>query len=123
MNCWSPSLLQAEVLELKAVATGPATGVVIESSLEKGRGAVATVLVQQGKLNAGDALLAGHEYGRVRAMFDEHGKPVKEAGPSTPVAGARPVRHPNGGRRCGGAAGRAQGARSGLASARASSAT
>ena len=77
--------LQAEVLELTAVASGPAKGVVIESSLEKGRGAVATVLVQQGKLQAGDALLAGREYGRVRAMFNEHGKPLKEAGPSTPV--------------------------------------
>jgi len=77
--------LQAEVLELTAVASGPAKGVVIESSLEKGRGAVATVLVQQGTLRAGDALLAGREYGRVRAMFNEHGKPLKEAGPSTPV--------------------------------------
>ncbi|NHA14551.1 translation initiation factor IF-2 [Thioalkalivibrio sp. XN279] len=77
--------LQAEVLELEAVATGPAKGVVIESSLEKGRGAVATILVQQGRLNAGDALLAGREYGRVRAMFNELGKPLKEAGPSTPV--------------------------------------
>jgi len=77
--------LQAEVLELTAVASGPAKGVVIESSLEKGRGAVATVLVQQGTLLAGDALLAGREYGRVRAMFNEHGKPLKEAGPSTPV--------------------------------------
>jgi translation initiation factor IF-2 len=77
--------LQAEVLELTAVVSGPAKGVVIESSLEKGRGAVATVLVQQGTLQAGDALLAGREYGRVRAMFNEHGKPLKEAGPSTPV--------------------------------------
>ena len=77
--------LQAEVLELTAVTSGPATGVVIESSLEKGRGAVATVLVQQGTLQAGDAVLAGREYGRVRAMFNELGKPVKEAGPSTPV--------------------------------------
>jgi translation initiation factor IF-2 len=77
--------LQAEVLELKALAGGPAKGVVIESSLEKGRGAVATVLVQQGTLHAGDALLAGREYGRVRAMFNELGKPLKEAGPSTPV--------------------------------------
>jgi translation initiation factor IF-2 len=77
--------LQAEVLELTAVASGPAKGVVIESSLEKGRGAVATVLVQQGTLKSGDALLAGREYGRVRAMFNEHGKPMKEAGPSTPV--------------------------------------
>jgi translation initiation factor IF-2 len=77
--------LQAEVLELKAIADGPAKGVVIESSLEKGRGAVATVLVQQGVLHAGDALLAGREYGRVRAMFNELGKPMKEAGPSMPV--------------------------------------
>jgi translation initiation factor IF-2 len=77
--------LQAEVLELTAVVSGPAKGVVIESSLEKGRGAVATVLVQQGTLRAGDALLAGREYGRVRAMFNEQGKPLKEAGPSTPV--------------------------------------
>ena len=77
--------LQAEVLELSAVTSGPAKGVVIESSLEKGRGAVATVLVQQGTLQAGDALLAGREYGRVRAMFNELGKPLKEAGPSTPV--------------------------------------
>ena len=77
--------LQAEVLELKAVTSGPAKGVVIESSLEKGRGAVATVLVQQGTLRPGDALLAGREYGRVRAMFNEHGKPLKDAGPSTPV--------------------------------------
>ncbi len=77
--------LQAEVLELKAVAAGPAKGVVIESSLEKGRGAVATVLVQQGTLRPGDAVLAGREYGRVRAMFNELGKPLKEAGPSTPV--------------------------------------
>jgi translation initiation factor IF-2 len=77
--------LQAEVLELKAVTSGPAKGVVIESSLEKGRGAVATVLVQQGTLRPGDAVLAGREHGRVRAMFNEHGKPLKEAGPSTPV--------------------------------------
>jgi translation initiation factor IF-2 len=77
--------LQAEVLELGAVASGPAKGVVIESSLEKGRGAVATVLVQQGTLHPGDALLAGREHGRVRAMFNELGKPMKEAGPSMPV--------------------------------------
>ena len=77
--------LQAEVLELKAVTSGPAAGVVIESSLEKGRGAVATVLVQQGTLQQGDAVLAGREYGRVRAMFNELGKPMKEAGPSVPV--------------------------------------
>jgi translation initiation factor IF-2 len=77
--------LQAEVLELKAVSGGAAKGLVIESSLEKGRGAVATVLVQQGTLRPGDAVLAGREHGRVRAMFNELGKPVKEAGPSTPV--------------------------------------
>ncbi|HET6655701.1 MAG TPA: translation initiation factor IF-2 [Gammaproteobacteria bacterium] len=78
-------LLQAEVLELKAVAEGPAAGVVIESSLERGRGPVATVLVQRGTLRAGDILLAGREYGRVRAMFDENGKSVEAAGPSMPA--------------------------------------
>ncbi len=78
-------LLQAEVLELKAAPEGPARGVVVESSLEKGRGAVATVLVQQGTLKVGDSLLAGREYGRVRAMFNELGKPVEEAGPAVPV--------------------------------------
>ncbi len=78
-------LLQAEVLELKAVATGPASGVVIESRLDKGRGAVASILVQRGTLNKGDIVLAGHEYGRVRAMLDETGKPIVSAGPSIPV--------------------------------------
>ncbi len=78
-------LVQAEILELKAVATGPAGGVVIESSLEKGRGPVATVLVQRGKLNKGDILLAGQEFGRVRAMFNEFGKPIDTAGPSMPA--------------------------------------
>jgi translation initiation factor IF-2 len=78
-------LLQSEVLELTAVADGPASGVVIESSLEKGRGAVATVLVYQGCLRLGDSVLAGQQHGRVRAMFDENGQPVEEAGPSTPV--------------------------------------
>jgi translation initiation factor IF-2 len=78
-------LLQAEVLELTAVADGPAKGIVVESRLEKGRGPVATVLVQSGKLRKGDVLLAGHEYGRVRAMLDENGKQVLEAGPSIPV--------------------------------------
>ena len=77
--------LQAEILELKAVDHGPASGVVIESSLDKGRGPVATVLVQQGMLSKGDMLLTGEEYGRVRAMFDEDGKEVETAGPSTPV--------------------------------------
>ena len=78
-------LLQAEVLELKAVAEGDASGVVLESSLEKGRGAVATVLVSGGTLRAGDALLAGHEFGRVRAMFDESGQSIDSAGPSMPA--------------------------------------
>ena len=78
-------IVQAEVMELKAVADGPATGFVLESSLEKGRGVVATVLVQQGKLKTGDILLAGHEFGRVRAMFDEAGARVEEAGPSMPA--------------------------------------
>jgi translation initiation factor IF-2 len=78
-------LLQAEVLELKAPDTGPAAGVVLESSLERGRGAVATVLISKGKLKIGDILLAGHEYGRIRAMFDESGVQIVEAGPSTPV--------------------------------------
>jgi translation initiation factor IF-2 len=78
-------LLQAEVLELKAVADGPASGIVVESRLDKGRGAVASVLVQRGTLRKGDMVLAGHEYGRVRAMLDENGKPIETAGPSIPV--------------------------------------
>ncbi|HEU5338169.1 MAG TPA: translation initiation factor IF-2, partial [Sulfuricaulis sp.] len=78
-------LLQAEVLELKAPKTGPASGLVVEARLDKGRGPVATVLVQRGMLHKGDVILAGREYGRVRAMLDEKGKPIKEAGPSIPV--------------------------------------
>lgn len=78
-------LVQAEVLELKGVADAPARGVVIESRLDRGRGAVMSVLVQQGTLNKGDIMLAGLEYGRIRAMFDEAGKPVQSAGPSIPV--------------------------------------
>jgi translation initiation factor IF-2 len=78
-------LLQAEVLELQAVVDGRATGVVVESTLDKGRGPVATVLVQQGTLKKGDFLVCGVQYGRVRAMFDEAGKQVAEAGPSIPV--------------------------------------
>lgn len=78
-------LLQAEVMDLKAVAEGPARGVVIESSLEKGRGAVATLLVQSGGLKQGDMIIAGEEYGRIRNMFDESGASIKEAGPSEPV--------------------------------------
>ena len=77
--------LQAEVLELKAVPDGRATGVVIESSLDKGRGPVATVLVQQGQLRKGDYLVCGVQYGRVRALFDENGKQPDSAGPSIPV--------------------------------------
>ncbi len=78
-------LLQAEVMDLKAVTEGPAQGIVIESSLEKGRGAVATLLVQAGTLNQGDMIIAGEEYGRVRNMFDEKHESIEEAGPSTPV--------------------------------------
>jgi translation initiation factor IF-2 len=77
--------LQAEVLELKAVAEGRANGVVIESSLDKGRGPVATVLVQQGRLAKGDFIVCGVEYGRVRVIFDESGSQVDAAGPSIPV--------------------------------------
>lgn len=77
--------LQAEVLELRAVRDGRATGVVIESSLDKGRGPVATVLVQQGMLKKGDYLVCGIQYGRVRALFDETGGQPTEAGPSIPV--------------------------------------
>ena len=77
--------LQAEVLELRATREGRASGVVIESSLDKGRGPVATVLVQQGTLNKGDYLVCGVQYGRVRALFDETGKQVQSAGPSIPV--------------------------------------
>ena len=78
-------LLQAEVLELKAPADAPARGIVIEARLDKGKGPVATVLVQSGTLKRGDVLLAGSAFGRVRAMLDENGKPVQEAGPSIPV--------------------------------------
>ena len=78
-------LLQAEVLELKAAADAMARGLVIEAQLDKGRGPVATVLVQSGTLRRGDVVLAGASYGRVRAMLDEDGKPTNEAGPSIPV--------------------------------------
>ena len=77
--------LQAEILDLQAVDNGPARGIVIESRLDKGRGPVASVLVQEGQLHPGDILLCGLEYGRVRAMRDEHGAEIKTAGPSTPV--------------------------------------
>jgi translation initiation factor IF-2 len=78
-------LLVAEVLELRAPREGLASGIVIESSVEKGRGAVATVLVKKGTLHTGDPIIAGSEFGRVRAMFDENGKAVEEATPSMPV--------------------------------------
>ena len=78
-------LLQAELLELKAVPDAPGRGVVIESSLDRGRGPVATVLVQNGTLKRGDIVLAGEYHGRVRAMIDDKGDQVTEAGPSTPV--------------------------------------
>lgn len=78
-------LLQAEVLELKAPKEGPARGIVIESRIDKGRGPVATILVQSGTLKRGDILLSGAVFGRIRAMLNENGKPVEEAGPSIPV--------------------------------------
>jgi translation initiation factor IF-2 len=78
-------LLQAEVLELTAPIEGPARGAIVESSLDKGRGPVATVLVQAGTLHRGDTIVSGTEFGRVRAMFDEAGRPVDSAGPSIPV--------------------------------------
>ncbi len=78
-------LLQAEILELKAPVDAMAKGIVIEARLDKGRGPVATVLVQSGTLHRGDVVLAGPEYGRVRAMLDENGKAITEAGPSIPV--------------------------------------
>jgi translation initiation factor IF-2 len=77
--------IQAEVMELKAPEKGPAHGTVIEARLDKGRGTVVTVLVQQGTLNKGDIVVVGQEYGRVRAMFNEKGEQVDTAGPSTPV--------------------------------------
>ena len=78
-------LLQAEVLELRAPRDAPAKGLVIEARLDRGRGPVATVLVQSGTLHKGDVVLAGSSWGRVRAMLDENGQPVEEAGPSIPV--------------------------------------
>jgi translation initiation factor IF-2 len=78
-------LLQAEVLELKAAVDAPAKGLVIEAKLDKGRGPVATIMVQSGTLKRGDIVLAGSSYGRVRAMLDENGKSITEAGPSIPV--------------------------------------
>jgi translation initiation factor IF-2 len=78
-------LLQAEVLELKAPVDAMAKGLVIEARLDKGRGPVATVLIQSGTLKTGDVVLAGQTYGRVRAMLDENGRTIKDAGPSIPV--------------------------------------
>ena len=77
--------LQAEVMELAAPVAGPAKGVVIESRLDKGRGTIVTVLVQSGTLRKGDIVVVGQEYGRVRAMFNDHGESLPESGPSTPV--------------------------------------
>ena len=84
-NLLEQVLLQAEVLELKAPVDTPARGLVIEARLDKGRGPVATILVQTGTLKRGDVVLAGSSYGRVRAMLDENGKSITEAGPSIPV--------------------------------------
>jgi translation initiation factor IF-2 len=78
-------LIQAELLELQASEEGAAQGVVIEARVDKGRGAVTSILVQNGTLNVGDLVLAGSSYGRVRAMSDENGQPIKSAGPSIPV--------------------------------------
>ena len=78
-------IVQTEILELKAPVEGAASGIVIESRLDKGRGAVATVLIQKGTLENGQMVLCGHEFGRVRAMFNENGKTIKEAGPCVPV--------------------------------------
>ncbi len=78
-------LLQAELLELTARDQGPASGIVVEARLDRGRGAVATLLVQQGRLRKGDVVLVGREFGRVRALLDESGRDLHEAGPSTPV--------------------------------------
>ncbi len=78
-------LLQAEMLELKAVSTGPASGVVIESRLDKGRGPIATILIQSGTLNKGDIIVSGQEFGRVRGLINDKGKSITSAGPSTPL--------------------------------------
>ncbi len=90
-------LLQAEVMDLQAIAEGPAQGLVVESSLEKGRGAVATLLVQAGTLRQGDMIIAGEEYGRIRNMFDETGASIEEAGPSSPVVVLGLSKTPNAG--------------------------
>ncbi len=84
-NLLESVLLQTEILELKALESGPASGTVIESRLDKGRGPIASILVQNGILKKGDIILSGHEFGRVRAMIDDSGAEVISAGPSTPV--------------------------------------
>ncbi len=104
-------LLQAEVLDLKAPQDGPAVGVVLESAIEKGRGPVATVLVKRGTLKAGDPIIAGQEFGRVRALFDATGKQVQQAGPAVPVAVLGLSGRSERGRRPAGGRQRAQGTR------------
>ncbi len=98
-NLLDAIVVQAEVMELKARPDGQASGVVIESSLDKGRGPVATVLVQRGMLKKGDFLVCGIEYGRVRALFDETGQPGRRSGSVDSGAGARPFRRAERGRR------------------------
>ena len=78
-------LLVGDLRELKADPDAPASGTVLESRVDKGRGPVATVLVQNGTLHVGDVFIVGAVYGKVRAMFDDHGQPIKQAEPSTPV--------------------------------------
>jgi len=90
-------LLQSEVMDLEAVEDGPASGLVIEASLEKGRGAVATLLVQSGTLKQGDMIIAGEEYGRIRNMFDETQQSIKTAGPSSPAVVLGLSKTPNSG--------------------------
>ena len=90
-------LLQSEVMDLEAVEEGPASGLVIEASLEKGRGAVATLLVQSGTLKQGDMIIAGEEYGRIRNMFDETQQSIKTAGPSSPTVVLGLSKTPNSG--------------------------
>jgi translation initiation factor IF-2 len=96
-NLLDSILLQAEVMDLKAVEEGPARGLVIESSLEKGRGAVATLLVQSGTLKQGDMIIAGEEYGRIRNMFDETQQSIESAGPSSPAVVLGLSKTPNAG--------------------------
>ena len=97
-------LLVADVEDLRANPKAPVRGLVLEANLDAGRGPVATVLVERGTLRVGDPMVAGHAWGRVRAMLDEHGNQVPEAGPSVPVAGARLRRRPLRRRRAAGGA-------------------